>query len=680
MSNPDNRGNYVPRLQAKSIASFLNTPDRTIQIPDYQRPYSWGENQRKKLFQDLAVAVDQQEMWFLGPIYTTSADPQTTTIDLLDGQQRLTTIAIILRELYCFRHRHPEFQRFQDTEFIIRWQNLEAKCRQAIINDVFNGAGESKFQTDLSVREEFSQWIVNGTRVRNKENYESLEFRTSESWQLTSKRIKEAINQVAEWLDKIASDSNSENGLDEILRYGEHLLYGLWIIEIPFNQDNDILKVFEAMNNRGLGLSLSDKMRFLIISQSSSENRAAIRQDWGELYKACESFAVSKLFRDVDEFLEVYLSMKTASCTELPQDANDENTRDKVIETTIATIGAHSMMNEIIVISKFYKDVFIDGAHTAARELERISGRESMVWTRQQIEAVKALSIVGRSVILMSKNMRIFLHYIGSSYDLERNFFITVQDLWAAIRIVFQEVVIFNSTSNTVRTKVQHCISKVCDEDDTSTPNLTSLVKIGETGEGWTIGNKKNLFIQNNADESRASLILFQWFTAKEQLVHPDSGFSSRETMHLEHICPKKWWQHWPNNWVDEIKTIKETKSEWWTKLLDDEEDIIPTETGKHKGTLIESIGNKALIPHSTNIRCSNFNWEEKKAALTRDNVSLYPNWKIISPLVDAGLITHNNTGDYWRNLHTWETTTIINNYLSLLQSFQQNWLNQWDA
>lgn len=678
MSNPDNRGNYVPRLQAKSIASFLNAPGRTIQIPDYQRPYSWGENQRKKLFQDLAEAVNQQEMWFLGPIYTTSSHPQNTTIDLLDGQQRLTTITIILRELYCFRHRHPEFQEFQDTEFLNKWLDLEAKCRQAIINSEFSGAGESKFQTDLSVRGEFSKWIVNGTRIRNNEDYTRLEFRTSESWQLTSKRIKEGINQVAKWLDKIASDSTSENGLEKILRYGEHLLYGLWIIEIPFNQDNDILKVFEAMNNRGLGLSLSDKMRFLIISQSSSENREAIRQYWGNLYKACESFAVSKLFRDIDEFLEVYLSMKAASCK--LGDANDENSRDKVIETTIASIGAYSMMMEIILIAKFYQDVFTDGAHTAARELRVLSGRENTGWTSQKIQAIKALSIVGKSVILMSKNMRIFLHYIGSSYDLERTFFITAQELWAAIRIVFQEVVIFNSTSNTVRTKVQQCISKVCDEEDNSAPNLTSLVKLGETGEGWTIGNKKNLFIQNNTDESKASLILFQWFTNKDSLNHPDSGFSSGETMHLEHICPKKWWQHWPNNWADQIQTIKETRSEWWTKLLDDEEDIIPTETGKHKGTLIESIGNKALIPPSTNIRCRNNNWTEKKAALNRDNVILYPNWKIISPLVDAGLITHNNTGDYWRELHTWETATIINNYLSLLQSFEQNWLNQWDA
>tara|TARA_B100001093_G_C26419311_1_gene839099 strand:+ start:73 stop:429 length:357 start_codon:yes stop_codon:yes gene_type:complete len=102
VSTITNRG-AKPRINARTVMDFFNAEGRAIYIPDYQRPYSWEDNQRNKLFSDLEKACDDNERWFFGPIYTTVVDPESNSVDLLDGQQRMTTITIILRETLAFR-------------------------------------------------------------------------------------------------------------------------------------------------------------------------------------------------------------------------------------------------------------------------------------------------------------------------------------------------------------------------------------------------------------------------------------------------------------------------------------------------------------------------------------------------------------------------------------------------
>ncbi|MEU1338849.1 DUF262 domain-containing HNH endonuclease family protein [Streptomyces sp. NPDC090075] len=74
--------------------------DYDFRIPDYQRPYAWQEEQAVQLLTDLAEALERgtDEPYFLGSLVLvkTSGEPRS---DVIDGQQRLTTLTILLSVL-----------------------------------------------------------------------------------------------------------------------------------------------------------------------------------------------------------------------------------------------------------------------------------------------------------------------------------------------------------------------------------------------------------------------------------------------------------------------------------------------------------------------------------------------------------------------------------------------------
>ncbi|MFI1395376.1 DUF262 domain-containing protein [Streptomyces sp. NPDC020681] len=74
--------------------------DYDFQIPDYQRPYAWEEEQAVQLLTDLVEALDRgtEEPYFLGSVVLVKGNG-TPRADVIDGQQRLTTLTILLSVL-----------------------------------------------------------------------------------------------------------------------------------------------------------------------------------------------------------------------------------------------------------------------------------------------------------------------------------------------------------------------------------------------------------------------------------------------------------------------------------------------------------------------------------------------------------------------------------------------------
>lgn len=91
-------------VDQKSIKDLLQDRKADFLIPDYQRPYAWGEKECQTLWDDIfAFAIpdegrtrfDVNSEYFLGPIVTFKNDK--LKLEVIDGQQRLTTIMLLLR-------------------------------------------------------------------------------------------------------------------------------------------------------------------------------------------------------------------------------------------------------------------------------------------------------------------------------------------------------------------------------------------------------------------------------------------------------------------------------------------------------------------------------------------------------------------------------------------------------
>ena len=100
----------IKNVSDPSIASILSTDAlKVYTIPRYQREYTWGQRDWANLYDDV---FDNDPGYFLGSIIVIQGeiDPKTNIVDfeVIDGQQRLTTISLLLAALYARINEHPD--------------------------------------------------------------------------------------------------------------------------------------------------------------------------------------------------------------------------------------------------------------------------------------------------------------------------------------------------------------------------------------------------------------------------------------------------------------------------------------------------------------------------------------------------------------------------------------------
>jgi uncharacterized protein with ParB-like and HNH nuclease domain len=92
-------------MQLQPILLSMNNlmSGRLFRIPEYQRAYAWGKKQREDLFGDIKRVQASNEDHFMATVVgltrekvTIIAD-QYSIVDIVDGQQRLTTLIILLK-------------------------------------------------------------------------------------------------------------------------------------------------------------------------------------------------------------------------------------------------------------------------------------------------------------------------------------------------------------------------------------------------------------------------------------------------------------------------------------------------------------------------------------------------------------------------------------------------------
>src|SRR3989344_4037260 len=85
------------KADTRKILHLFNTPNEVFQIPIYQRGYSWEVDHWSELWEDISC-LKKEDTHFLGTIVTISDthQPGLNYFQVVDGQQRLTTLLILL--------------------------------------------------------------------------------------------------------------------------------------------------------------------------------------------------------------------------------------------------------------------------------------------------------------------------------------------------------------------------------------------------------------------------------------------------------------------------------------------------------------------------------------------------------------------------------------------------------
>lgn len=250
---------------------------KQFQIPIYQRTYSWGHKQCEKLLQDILIASTNAEAHFIGSVvYFQPETVNTTSVPrflVIDGQQRLTTVTILLVAIRDFLQNNPDLK-LKDT-------SAEEIQDSYLINP--HKRGDDKFKLLLTKRDkETLVKILNQTPLDEQ----------------SSKRIQDNYNY---FLEKINAENiqNIFSGIQKLVIVDAALEFG---------KDNPQL-IFESLNSTGLGLSHADLIRnFIIMGQPKDIQDRVYEKSW---------FPMEKLFGEnisrMTEFFRDYLTIKTGT-------------------------------------------------------------------------------------------------------------------------------------------------------------------------------------------------------------------------------------------------------------------------------------------------------------------------------------------------------------------------------
>ena len=123
-------------VNRKSIGKlFSEMQNKKFIVPDFQRPYSWDKEKCETLWQNITNFLETEENpasdYFLGTIV--SNIDENGNQEIIDGQQRITTLSLILRAFYFKLEQMPE-----NDKNVIGLKNIVAPC----IWDVHRISGE----------------------------------------------------------------------------------------------------------------------------------------------------------------------------------------------------------------------------------------------------------------------------------------------------------------------------------------------------------------------------------------------------------------------------------------------------------------------------------------------------------------------------------------------------------
>ncbi|MCQ2880019.1 DUF262 and DUF1524 domain-containing protein [Helicobacter pylori] len=259
------------KADAIKLLDFIGkSQEKQFVIPIYQRLYSWGKEQCKQLWDDIIKIGGNDKMngHFIGSILYVLDDNTHSNNPLLiiDGQQRLTTITLLLIALR--NHSSDEVKRKEIESYLIN----------------SNKDGDKKFKLILSEPDRDTLLsLIDENRGKPSE---------------PSLKIMENFKLFEKWISK------NTDKLETIFKGLEKLMI-VWIALKKEKDDPQL--IFESMNSKGIELTQTDLIRnYILMGLEPEKQKVFYKKYWRAVE---EDFKQNeKLF---DRFVRHYLTIKT---------------------------------------------------------------------------------------------------------------------------------------------------------------------------------------------------------------------------------------------------------------------------------------------------------------------------------------------------------------------------------
>lgn len=264
-----------------SFSDLITAASRRFEIPVYQRPYSWDEDQCIQLWEDvLSVGRKEQDSHFTGSVVwiqdgTMSANGITPLL-LIDGQQRVTTIMLLLVALAAFSKEH-----FENTYHFSYDEIIDSGY---LVNKHKKGEDHYKLMLSQGDRATLNSLI---------DHLEDASFPIDES----SSRLIDNLDLFTKRLDALEDPNLVWDGIQRL---------EIVSISLAQGKDNPQL-IFESMNSTGKDLSSADLIRnFVLMSLPMEKQETLYKNQWRMIEETLGADSYDTVF---DDFIRNYLTV-----------------------------------------------------------------------------------------------------------------------------------------------------------------------------------------------------------------------------------------------------------------------------------------------------------------------------------------------------------------------------------
>jgi len=256
------------KVTETNLDSML-TPKVEYRIPEFQRAYSWKKSQIEQFLTDIWDACEESQPYFIGTIVLINDGQTTNGIQahrVLDGQQRLTTVFLVLSE---FKTRYLGIDHTIDTYLKNTITLLGSQPK--LVPQNFGGL--------------INDQLVFNTLIDDYSNA-TLKY-PKHQMVLAAKEIKAWMN------EKFGVDTD----LQRLTTFSNFFTSQVEIAKISTNSENDAFRLFETLNDRGLPLSKSDLIKNLLFRCAEPTQYESVKQAWITIEENAEQDGTDSFLR-----------------------------------------------------------------------------------------------------------------------------------------------------------------------------------------------------------------------------------------------------------------------------------------------------------------------------------------------------------------------------------------------
>lgn len=282
-------------IDQQTIKELFSNKKSDFLIPDYQRPYAWEETECQTLWDDIftfafpendySLFNSDEDEYFLGPIVTfKNSDGK---LEIIDGQQRLTTLMLLLRAF---------FSRFSDMQDANAKSTREDIAKCIWKTDEFGNPDKNKLKIDSEVssdddKEEFLSILKSGQVESGQKS------RYAKTFLFFEERINDFLMHFPAYFSYLPT----------------RILNNCILLPIEAESQDTALRIFSTLNDRGKPLSDTDIFKAQFYKYYSDKGQKDVFiQRWKDLEALCGDVFTAISGSPMDELFTRYMYYERA--------------------------------------------------------------------------------------------------------------------------------------------------------------------------------------------------------------------------------------------------------------------------------------------------------------------------------------------------------------------------------